>query len=899
MNYIPEDAFEEDDFLMHYGKGHEDGGHSGRYPWGSGEDPYQHQGGFNGFVKDLREEGLTDQQIADSLGIKSTELRQRIAIEKYKTRAALEAQALKYHDQGMGATAIAKKMGLKNESSVRSLLDPALRERNAVLKNVADTLKGEVETKKFVDVGPGSDIELGVTRTKLNTALTMLKDEGYVVKQVQVDQLGTDKKTTISVLCPPGTTYADIVNNKGAIKPVGLYFENGGANTVTFKKPVSVDSKRVQIRYAEEGGIDKDGVIELRRGVDELSLGSNLYAQVRIGVDGTHYLKGMAVYSDNMPDGVDIIFNTNKHLGTDKMDVLKKMKKLPDETDSPGEIFGSSIKRQRNYIDKNGKEKLSPINIVKDEGDWSDWKKNLPSQFLSKQPVPLAKRQLNLDYANKMEEFEDISRLTNPAIKRKLLMSFADECDAAAVHLQAAALPRQAYHAILPVPDMKDNEVYAPNYRNGEKVALIRFPHGGTFEIPVLTVNNHHRSAEAMMKGAKDAVGINSKVAERLSGADFDGDAVLVIPTGNVNIRTSAPLKGLIGFDPKEAYKGYKGMKVMSEVTKQKQMGVVSNLITDMTLAGATPEELARAVRHSMVVIDAVKHELDWKRSEKENGIKELKMIYQRHEDGSYGGASTLISRAKSEQRVNERKRSYKPNAETGEWEYTDTGSHYIDKKGRTIYRQQKSTKMAEAKDAFTLSSGTQMETAYATYANQMKALANRARKAYLQVESIPYSPSAKKLYSAEVSSLMSKLNEALKNAPRERQAQVIANEYVKAQIEANPEMSNDKKKKIKGQALTEARARVGAKKPKVVISDKEWEAIQAGAISNNTLTKILNNTDDKAFRERATPRSSNGLSSAKISAIKAKLAAGFTMQEVADAYGVSVSTISKYSKES
>lgn len=895
-NYIPEDAFNEQDSLMHYGKGHLDGGHSGRYKWGSGENPYQHQDGFNGYVKDLREKGFSDNEIAETLGISSTEFRQRIAIAKYEKRAAQEAQAMKYHEQGLGPSAIGKKMGV-NESTVRNWLDPVLRERNAVLKNVADTLAEEVANKKFVDVGPGADLELGVTRTKLNTALTMLKDQGYEVIPVQVDQLGTDKKTTISVLCPPGTTYPDVVNNKGDIKPVGVYFEEGGAKTVHLQKPVSVDSKRVQIRYNEEGGIEKDGVIEIRRGLDELSLGSNLYAQVRIGVDGTHYLKGMAVYGDDMPDGVDIIFNTNKHLGTPKMDVLKKMEKSPDETDSPGEVFGSTIKRQRTYVGDDGKEHLSPINIVKDEGDWSDWKRNLPSQFLSKQPVPLARRQLNLDYLSKQDEFDQIMRLTNPAIKRKLLMSLADECDAAAVHLQAAALPRQAYHAILPVPDMKDNEVYAPNYRNGEKVALIRFPHAGTFEIPVLTVNNKHASAMKMMKNAKDAVGINSLIAGQLSGADFDGDAVLVIPVNNVNIRTSKAIEKLMTFDPKEEYKGYEGMKVMKEVTKQKQMGIISNLITDMTLGGASTDELIRAVRHSMVVIDAVKHKLDWKRSEKENGIQELKKLYQSHPDGSYGGASTLISKAKSEVRVNERKRSYKPNAETGEWEYTETGSYYIDKKtGKKIYRQQKSTKMAEAKDAFELSSGTQMEAVYATYANQMKAMANRARKEYLAVESIPYSPSAKKTYAVEVASLNAKLNQALKNAPRERQAQIVANEIVKAQIESNPEMSNDKKKKIKGQALTEARARVGAKKTPVEITDREWEAIQAGAVSNNTLTKILNNTDDKAFRERATPRNNdNALSQARINRIKALLDGSFTQQEVADALGISVSTVRKY----
>ena len=38
------------------------------------------------------------------------------------------------------------------------------------------------------------------------------------------------------------------------------------------------------------------------------------------------------------------------------------------------------------------------------------------------------------------------------------------------------------------IPSMKENEVYAPNYKNGEQVALIRYPHAGTFEIPILTV---------------------------------------------------------------------------------------------------------------------------------------------------------------------------------------------------------------------------------------------------------------------------------------------------------------------------------------------------------------------------------------------------------------------------
>ena len=99
-----------------------------------------------------------------------------------------------------------------------------------------------------------------------------------------------------------------------------------------------------------------------------------------------------------------------------------------------------------------------------------------------------AKKQLNLAAADKQSEFDEICSLTNPTVKKALLKSFADDCDAAAVHLQAAALPRQKYQVILPLTSIKDNEVYAPNYKNGETVALVRYPHGGTFELALIHI---------------------------------------------------------------------------------------------------------------------------------------------------------------------------------------------------------------------------------------------------------------------------------------------------------------------------------------------------------------------------------------------------------------------------
>ena len=52
---------------------------------------------------------------------------------------------------------------------------------------------------------------------------------------------------------------------------------------------------------------------------------------------------------------------------------------------------------------------------------------------------------------------------------------------------------------------------------------------------------------------------------------------------------------------------------------------------------------------------------------------------------------------------------------------------------------------MAETSNAFTLSSGTAQENAYAEYANALKRFANQARLEYLNTPRMAYSPKAKK----------------------------------------------------------------------------------------------------------------------------------------------------------
>lgn len=897
--------------LIHYGMPRR----SGRYPWGSGDNPYQHSGDFLSRIAELKSQGLSETEIAKSLNLSSTEYRAYKAIAKNERRALDVATAKGLREKGYSLNEIAEKMGYTNDSSVRSLLNEGSEARMNQAQKTAEFLKKQIDEKGMIDVGVGVERELGISKEKLNQALVILEAEGYPVYGGGVPQVtNPGKQTNIKVICPPGTEHKDIYDYEN-IHSVTDYISHDGGETYDPKwvYPKSMDSNRLQIRYAEEGGIDKDGVVEIRRGVDDLSLGTSHYAQVRILVDGTHYIKGMAVYSDDLPKGVDVLFNTNKKQGTPMKDVLKKIK------DDPENPFGSLIKEdivdpdkgdgqkggQSYYYDKNGKKQLSLINKRAEEGDWGEWADKLPSQFLSKQNLSLVKKQLGLAASDKVSEFDEICSLTNPTVKKALLKSFADDCDSAAVHLQAAALPRQKYQVILPITSMKDTEVYAPNYKNGETVALIRYPHGGTFEIPILTVNNKQPEARKVLGTTpKDAVGINSKVAERLSGADFDGDTVMIIPCnskgGKIKITSTPPLKGLEGFDPKAEYPEKKGMKYMKNT--QTEMGKISNLITDMTLKGASQDELARAVRHSMVVIDAEKHKLDYKQSESDNGIASLKKKYQGRvdEDGRYHeGASTLISRSKSEVSVIKRQGSPIIDPETGKqsWKTVDDPV-YVDKKtGKTKTRTQPSTAMAETDDARKLSSGHPIEEAYADYANQLKGLANKARKEMVSSGKIAYSASAKKTYQREVDSLNAKLNLANSNAPKERRAQVMANAKIASMRQEYPDMTKAEIKKASQRALTQARTSVGAHREPIKFTDREWEAIQAGAISPSKLEQMIPKVDSDNLKQYATPRATTQLSNAKISKINAMKNSGYSTSEIAEALGVSSSTVSKYLK--
>ena len=939
--------------LSHYGVKRR----SGRYPYGSGDDPYQHEGwygkpdyqndaDFLARVDKLKKSGWKDnaEGVREAFGMSLPEYRATLSNAASERRMLNIATAKSLKTDGLTPAQIAEKMG-EPEGTVRSWIraDESAATTTKT-KELAKILREQIDEKGMIDVGSGVEIELGVPKTRMNAALKMLADEGYPVWTGSVPQATNEGKYThIKVIGPPGTEHKDIYNYDQVNSIEDYTTHDDGVSFTKLAYPASLDSKRVEIRYSEDGGADKDGIIEIRPGVPDLSLGDSHYAQVRILVDDKKYIKGVAVYSDDLPPGKDILVNSNKSKTVGMEGALKDIKSDPDNP------FGALLKAngQYYYDAPDGTKKLSPINKTREEGDWTEWKDAVPSQFLSKQPIKLAKQQLGIALDDKRAEFDEINSLTNPTVKRYLLDKFASECDKSAETLQAAAIPGQKYHVILPINTLKDNECYAPGYDNGTKLALVRYPHGGTFEIPIVTVNNHNELGEKIITpNTMDAIGINKKVASRLSGADFDGDTVMALPiTNRIKISSTSPLSGLVGFEPKEQYAGIvkedsngkkryfspEGIEFKPMRDTQKQMGVITNLITDMTLQGASDSEISRAVRHSMVVIDAEKHGLNYKQSEIDNDIAALKVRYQSKSNGQSGyGASTLISRAKGEYSVEKRRGEplvnlkgtdwYDPSRPEGALIYKRANPediyytiHKVNKRTGEVKdivkaRTTKSTQMAETDDARTLISeaNTKMEQLYANYANSLKDIANRSRVISSRTPRTVINKQAKEEYKTEVRSLKDKLDTALLNAPRERRAQLMAASEVSKKIINYKNEHNGKRPSKKdigkwGQiALTKYRKEfnsVARRKRMISITDREWEAIQKGAIGDTDLIRILQNSDLDAIKARALPRNSNGLSPAQESRIKALALNNYTTAEIAKKIGISTTTVSKILK--
>nr|DAR94926.1 MAG TPA: RNA dependent RNA polymerase [Caudoviricetes sp.] len=945
--------------LKHYGVKRK----SGRYPW----DPSLHLPKNHKFIEDrdeLKKRGLSDNEIAKQMGLSTTVYRSKVTIAKEELKQYNMQRIAKLQSEGMIIDDIAKTIGATGQT-VRNYLDEiknpnkSARAQRVQTEAVADTLKDAVKRSKYIDVGKGVEIQMGISKEKLKSGLNTLVESGeYEVHNLRIAQV-TDKNnsTPVKVLTKKGVERSEIYKNMDKVRPVEEFAINGDARMFQqMERPKSIGWDRVSIRYAipegqkghgtNDDGATMDGAMFLRPGVKDLNLGKASYAQVRIAVGDTHYLKGMALYGTeemfkNVPKGTDIIFNTNKTADKAPQDVLKPLKKNPDggaPIDGPNP-FGATVKRQNTLLDSKGNPVYKPgvkdrfgnkvseigsVNIVNEEGDWANWSKTLSAQFLSKQPTTVVHERLKATMKQVQDEYESIQKITNPVIKKQLLESFASDLESKQVHMKAAAPKGFQGHVILPVPDMKENEVYAPNYKNGEKVVLIRYPHGGRFEIPELTVNNNSVARKMISKDSPDAIGIHPKVASKMSGADFDGDTAYVIPNNKGKFKTRDSLKELKNFDP-NMYADKPGtFKPIEKRYQQTLMGVVSNLITDMTLQGAPSSEIARAVKHSMVVIDAEKHKLNYKRSAEENGIDALMKRYMTHVDRvKYGELERYNPKTRRVDKVidpDKLKKDLTPGKE-----YTSastiisrhkqsviTDGYQVEvpdpksKSGGTkmVWRNKKETYLVNmVKDAnvFLGPNATKTEHHYADYINELKSFKNKVDSEMSGIKMPARDPKAAKIYAEEVLSMKDKVNRVKINRIKERQAQRMAEVASKAELARRSEdetLKKDEISRIKQQALNKARSMVGAERTPVTITDDEWDAVQSNAVSGTLLKELVSFMDDSQLKSLATPRSTKQMTDARKSKAKALLANGYTISQVAEALGVSASTIGKIKAE-
>ena len=112
--------------------------------------------------------------------------------------------AARLRAKGYSDVAISKRMQI-SPNTVKNLLLPDTVERHKINEATKNMLQKQANEKGMIDVGKSSNLQLGVTRTKMDVSLAELTTKGYVITEVQTPQLGTTNKTSVRVLMSPKT----------------------------------------------------------------------------------------------------------------------------------------------------------------------------------------------------------------------------------------------------------------------------------------------------------------------------------------------------------------------------------------------------------------------------------------------------------------------------------------------------------------------------------------------------------------------------------------------------------------------------------------------------------------------------------------------------------------------
>ena len=251
--YLGSAELTDQEFLEHYGMPRR----SGRYPWGSGEDPYQHSIDFIGRIDALKKKGWTEtpENIKKQFGLTTTEYSREKRLANNVRKMSQIKTAIRLRDkEGMGATEIGRKMGVR-ESTVRGWFKQDEEGSVYQAKKTAEFLKDKVKEKGgMIDIGKNVEVELGISREKLDTAVLMLEKQGYHRYVGRVPQhTNVNQKTTQIVLAAPERKHAEIFKYD-KVKTINDYVskDNGETFEKKFTYPSSMDSKRLKVRYADD-----------------------------------------------------------------------------------------------------------------------------------------------------------------------------------------------------------------------------------------------------------------------------------------------------------------------------------------------------------------------------------------------------------------------------------------------------------------------------------------------------------------------------------------------------------------------------------------------------------------------------------------------------------------------
>lgn len=106
---------------------------------------------------------------------------------------------------------------------------------------------------------------------------------------------------------------------------------------------------------------EKEGIIEVRPGTKGIDLGECKFASAYIRVkDMYHYFKGMCIYSDNLPDGYDVIKYCR-----DPSDCLKALLNANEDDNLQGKVFNKGI-----------------MTKIKDNANWDAWAEEIKKHWM-------------------------------------------------------------------------------------------------------------------------------------------------------------------------------------------------------------------------------------------------------------------------------------------------------------------------------------------------------------------------------------------------------------------------------------------------------------------------------------------------------------------------------------